>query len=139
MIIWRRSLNAIWPTPSGDLAPNPERALTRLNPKTLRSDAFVIAEDFIDCVPGAGDDYWVAVQVVRERNQSDGQCQPRPRAQVALSTVSAARNTCRLSPVKSVHAIIKSQAGSPTPSPPKSMTALSGPRSTSRFPDWRSP
>src|SRR5579884_76456 len=65
--------------------------------------------------------------------------QPRPRAQVASSTDSAARNTSRLSPEKSVQAIIKSQAGSPTPRQPKSMTALSLPCTTSRFPEDRSP
>ena len=45
----------------------------------------------------------------------------------------------RLSPERSIHANIVSHAGSPTPRPPKSMTALSWPRSTNRFPAPRSP
>jgi uncharacterized protein YndB with AHSA1/START domain len=46
--------------------------------------------------------------------------QPRPRAQVARSSGSAARNTSRLSPRRRVEAIARSQAGSPTPDEPKS-------------------
>jgi hypothetical protein len=65
--------------------------------------------------------------------------QPRPRAQVASSTCSAARNTSRVSAVRSIHAAIKSQAGSPTTRHPKSMTALSRPCWASRFPALRSP
>jgi NADPH-dependent 2,4-dienoyl-CoA reductase/sulfur reductase-like enzyme len=49
-------------------------------------------------------------------------------------------NTRRLSPDRSVHAIVVSHAGSPIPEVPKSMTALSRPEeSRSRFPGWASP
>ena len=58
---------------------------------------------------------------------------PRPRAQVPSSSSSAPRNARRLSPTKNVHAIARSQAGSPTAEQPKSRTALSRPFSTSRF------
>lgn len=50
--------------------------------------------------------------------------QPRPRAQVALSTGSRVWNILRFSPEKNVHAMAVSQAGSPTAEDPKSMTAL---------------
>jgi hypothetical protein len=65
--------------------------------------------------------------------------QPRPRAQVASSGRSTARNASRLSPPKRVHAIARSHEGSPTPEVPKSMTALRRSPSTSRFPDATSP
>ena len=59
--------------------------------------------------------------------------QPRPRAQVAASTGSAARNACRLAPENRVQAIVTSYAGSPTPELPKSITALRRPFLTSRL------
>ena len=59
--------------------------------------------------------------------------QPRPRAQVASSRCSRCEKPCGF-PWNSVQAIARSQAGSPTPDVPKSMTALSRPFSTSRLP-----
>ena len=53
--------------------------------------------------------------------------QPRPRAQVASSTARVAMNAFRLSPVKSVQAIVMSLAGSPTAVQPKAITALNRP------------
>jgi hypothetical protein len=50
-----------------------------------------------------------------------------------------ARKKSRLSAERSVQATIRSHAGSPTPRQPKSMTALSRPCSTSRFPEERPP
>ena len=48
--------------------------------------------------------------------------QPRPRAQVASSNGSRSLKTRLPSPDRNVHAIVVSQAGSPTPQVPKSMT-----------------
>jgi hypothetical protein len=45
--------------------------------------------------------------------------QPQPRAQVALSAASRARNTSGLSPERNVHATVTSQAGSPTAEDPE--------------------
>ena len=45
----------------------------------------------------------------------------------------------RLSPDRNVQAMTVSQAGSPTAEQPKSITALSRPRSTSRLPSATSP
>ena len=59
---------------------------------------------------------------------------PHPRSQVALSIFKVLRNKLRLSPLRNVHAIAKSHAGSPTPSWQKSMTALNLPFSTSKLP-----
>jgi hypothetical protein len=65
--------------------------------------------------------------------------QPRARAQVASSESIAVRNASRLAPVNIVQAITRSQAGSPTPDVPKSMTAVSTPSATRRFPWAMSP
>ena len=53
--------------------------------------------------------------------------QPRPRAHVASSAASRVCYVVRLWPEKKVQAIAVSQAGSPTPETPKSITALSRP------------
>src|SRR6204780_5221209 len=53
--------------------------------------------------------------------------QPRPRVHVASSNGSRCLNRRWLSPDKNVHAIVVSDAGSPIPEVPKSMTALSRP------------
>ena len=55
------------------------------------------------------------------------------------STPRAARNASRLAPDSSVQAITTSQAGSPTPELPKSITAPSRPPRRSRFPMATSP
>ena len=61
--------------------------------------------------------------------------QPRPRTHVASSAGSRSLNTRWLSPERNVHAIVVSQAGSPIPQVPKSMTALSRPEGfSSRLP-----
>src|SRR5919106_381093 len=65
--------------------------------------------------------------------------QPRPRAQVARSSGSAARSASLLVPCKSVQAIDRSHAGSPTAEDPKSMTALNRPLLTKRLPALTSP
>ncbi len=65
--------------------------------------------------------------------------QPRPRSHVASSTAIAARNASRASPRRTVQAMTRSHAGSPTPHWPKSITALSRPSSSSRFPGATSP
>jgi hypothetical protein len=65
--------------------------------------------------------------------------QPRPRDQVSLSSESALRNASRLFPERNVHAIVKSQAGSPTPEDPKSMTAFNRPPLTNKFAALTSP
>jgi hypothetical protein len=65
--------------------------------------------------------------------------QPRPRAQVALSAARTVLYIFLLSPVKKVQAIAVSQAGSPTPETPKSITALSRPWETSRLTGLTSP
>ena len=65
--------------------------------------------------------------------------QPRPRAHVPASTASSARNAARLAPERNVQAITVSQAGSPTPDVPKSMTAARRPSRTSRLPVATSP
>ena len=53
--------------------------------------------------------------------------QPRPRAHVASSRPSASRKAVRLLPENRVHAMARSQAGSPIPDVPKSITAQSLP------------
>ena len=65
--------------------------------------------------------------------------QPRPRAQVASSTPSAARNAARASGATNCQAAIRSTAGSPTASVPKSITAARRPSRTSRLPGAGSP
>ena len=65
--------------------------------------------------------------------------QPRARAQVPSSWSTASRNARRFSPSNIVHAITRSQAGSPTPDVPKSMTAVSFPSTIRRFPEAMSP
>ncbi len=65
--------------------------------------------------------------------------QPRPRSHVASSTSRAARKTLLASAGSTHQAGIRSQAGSPTPRQPKSMTALSRPSTHNRFPASRSP
>ena len=65
--------------------------------------------------------------------------QPRPRAQVASSTPSVARNSARASGATNCQAAIRSTAGSPTASVPKSITAARRPSRTSRLPGAGSP
>ena len=65
--------------------------------------------------------------------------QPRARAQVASSNGSERRNSSRSSPAKKFQAITRSQAGSPTPAHPKSITARRRPSMTSRLDGETSP
>jgi hypothetical protein len=61
--------------------------------------------------------------------------QPDSRAQVPASCLTTSTNLARAAPSKSVQAITRSQAGSPTPDVPKSITADSVPAtSTNRLP-----
>ena len=48
--------------------------------------------------------------------------QPRALAQASSCSSTASRKICRSSPLKKVQAMTKSQAGSPIPHVPKSMT-----------------
>jgi hypothetical protein len=61
------------------------------------------------------------------------------RAHAVSLTGSCPRNACRPSAVSNVHAIARSQAGSPTPQVPKSMTAANCASLSRRFPSTTSP
>ena len=65
--------------------------------------------------------------------------QPRAFAQVSSGSPTVSRNFCRSAPLKNVQAMTKSQAGSPIPHDPKSMTPESFPLVVSRFPTATSP
>lgn len=63
-----------------------------------------------------------------------------PAAHIASSAGIADRNAALAGPSSSVHAMTRSQAGSPTPHVPKSITAVSvPPSSTRRLPEATSP
>ena len=66
--------------------------------------------------------------------------QPRPRAHIRSSTARRSGKACRPSALRRVEATARSQAGSPTPQVPNSMTADSSPApSRRRFPSATSP
>jgi hypothetical protein len=99
----------------------------------------VAGQHLADDVLGRDGVRGVILQRIDEDDHGFPQCQPRPRAQVARCTGRRDWNMRRLSPDRNVQAMTVSQAGSPTAEQPKSITALSRPRSTSRLPSATSP
>ena len=93
--------------------------------------AAVLSEDLIEDALRTRELLRVLWIVVYEQVASAfHRAQPRPRAQDSSSTDSRSRNACRPSAVSNVQAMARSQAGSPTPHVPKSMTAASCPSSS---------
>ena len=94
----------------------------------------------VDDAAAGGRERRVRVLVVGELDERDGQ---RPAAtSIPRRVVDAQLGACRrllASAGRRFQATMRSQAGSPTPTPPKSMTAASRPPWRSRFPGERSP
>jgi hypothetical protein len=71
------------------------------------------------------------IDVYRAGTQANAQ--PRPRSQVASSTSASPRNDARVCASSNAQAGNMSQAGSPMPNSPKSITPVSRPCVASRF------
>ena len=109
-------------------------------PARARRSGAVIGEHPVDRAPVArGRSSVVLLEVPDQRDQRLPQRPPAAARPGRGSAPSVARNASRLAAENSVQAMTTSQAGSPTPEVPKSITAASRPSRSSRLPVATSP